>query len=448
MTLDTLAKVMVRCSLCDRERAVKPKKDGEGKLPVGWHAKSPSEPVCETCWAARYIVRAVTIPVGHVVPAEGETVEAAWKAFRDACRQVWRASVRIANWAVTQLTAADGELWKWGGPGEGKMPSKPDIYLYGLGKPWDAWGVDAASASSLLRAAENAYVTDRLAVRLGKRAARSYTSMPYPVRADSVTLSVGENGEPYVHFRLGGRRWTVQLKRGPGWVKAVASHKLLCEEPWRAGEIKIIDKGRDPPAIALVGWLDKKPLGPRADKLLTLQTDKSAFWTAMLQGRDQPWVLNADHIQRQNAKHACKMAGMRHRRHPLWQGMLPPESLRAAIEEYDRRRQRLAEDGKKEKRRPAAAAKDMAALRESWASHHNDTLKTWCNQAVSMLVGWAKRNGVARIVYDDSEQGYMPRFPWSMLREKLEQSCSLHNIDFERRSAGEDAGPARGKRKP
>jgi hypothetical protein len=328
------------------------------------------------------------------------------------------------------------------------MPAKPDVYLYGMGKPWDAWGLDASSAASILRAAESAYVRDRLAVRLGKQSVRSYSSWPYPVVAAGVTLAIGEHGEPYVMARIGGRRWRLQLRRGKDTVRALATHKLLCEEPWRAGEIKIIDKGRDAPHIALVGWLDKRPLGKAADKTLSVRTTAESFWVAALEGRDSPWILNADHIVRQNAKHATKMAGMRHRKHPLWQGMLPPESLRPLLVDYDRRRQRLAEDGKREKRRPAAAAEDMAALREAWAAGLNATLDAWCKQAVSMLVGWATRNGVARLRYDDADQGFLSRFPWSKLRTLLEQACEAHNIQFERVGAAEDAGVARVERKP
>ena len=47
-----------------------------------------------------------------------------------------------------------------------------------------------------------------------------------------------------------------------------------------------------------------------------------------------------------------------------------------------------------------------------------------------MLVGYAVRNKVGELVYDDTFKDYLPKFPWHSLKTKLKYKCEGAGIRF------------------
>ena len=87
------------------------------RAPTGWKRRA-DELYCPGCWAKRYILRAISIPVSG--PLDGD-----WKDLRASLRTMWDASTQASNWMITELYARDVRRGD-----EPKMPSLPRIYLY------------------------------------------------------------------------------------------------------------------------------------------------------------------------------------------------------------------------------------------------------------------------------------------------------------------------------
>lgn len=407
----------MRCNFCDREHATKITKAGNERLPRGW--KRHCERIyCGNCWGERFVLRAVTFPV---VGPVGNT----WEEFRDALRECWQQSTRLVNWTMTELYKRDVRR----APGDAKMPSMPSCYLYPEAREHLPELVPQ-TVVSILNATERKYRSQRYEiVWTGARSlANARFPQPYPVHNQSWSPKFSDDNSPLVSLRLSGGRWTLQLRGGKNYRRQLAAFRKMVSGDAVRGELALYrqranssdhrngTEGRENSnrqhyrvMAKLVAWLPKTVRAkPEKEKTLVVRTDKDCFLYAVIEGREKPWVLNADQVVR-------------------WQ------------REHQRRRSRLSEDTKREKRMPKKTRERAVGSGTRRAAKYRRRIQTFAHEASAQLANFADRSGATSVKYHDSVTDYLPEFPWYEFRDKLRYKLDERNIEFEHASgsAGE-----------
>jgi hypothetical protein len=355
----------------------------------------------------------------------------------------WAESTALANWTARELDRRDVVRL----PGDSKLPPMPEIKptrkggkvrkgLYGAASllfefAGGHWKGAAICASSIIRAVERKYRSERKAiVWSGERApARFRYPYPYPVHATCWEAEY-RGGKPVLLVKLPGVEGKVEIRLRGGaefgrqladFRRVVSGEAKKCQlliTAQRSGschrrttEDKVPGGGQGRLSRITVKLVVDVPAAEaRGGRVLTLCTDPDALWVAELDGR-RAWLVNADHVQRA-----------------------------AAFEDgYKRRLQRQAEDRKAEgrasKRRKRQAKDRLGALAVKFARRR----KSWVQETVSHLVKFCKRQGVAAVLYRDVAHGNVP-LPWLFaLNERLKQCCEAEGIRLHTKSGAEDA---------
>lgn len=393
----TTEKPGIHCVRCNTERKTsRTRKDGL-RLPPSWKWDADDKPVCGDCWRKAYVLRAVTIPVAEPVDA---TKDEMWAALRTA----WEASTTAANVIVQEMLRADFVRL----PSMEKIPPMPKVYAYGNAVHVGFYGMSAASFSALEQAVQKRYRKRRFDV-LWERSERPplyQFPTPYPLRPDSWKAKIDEaGGHPLVKCSFGGRRWTLRLRGGWQFKRLLAAHKKIAEGTAVRVEASLVGlcegKGRNKKITKLlmkmVAWFPREPQRERSGEML-VTTGGDAFCVATIGQRD-PWRLNADHVRR-------------------W------------IAEHEKYRQRMSDDLKFEKRWPKHVREQMLRAQDQRCRRQNHRLKNFIGVASKMIAGYAARNDVALVRWDDTDRSYLPSFPWSSFRESLGYKLDELGIEF------------------
>lgn len=381
------------------------------RLPRGWH-RHGTEALCGDCWGERYMLRAITIPVA--APVEPMT----WPALRPILDDAWTEARRLGNWALRQLALAD-EAQRV--PGERKIPRTPTLYLYGLAAQsydrWTSWAGSKGAANCILRAAEQRYRAERYEVWRGMASLPSYRDdLPYPLDADQWSALIDEAGHLCVTLALPGGRVGLRLRGGAGFRRQRRAVQQCIDGQAIAGEAAIYQRRRasGPPylAVKLALWLPR-PSGTRRDedRVLVVRTGPTALWIAQPSWREEPWRLNADWMRARIAGHAA------------W-------------------RQRRAEDLKHEKRWPERVRAQMVADGETRLQKQQQRLDSFLHESTAALAGFAARNRVSRVIYDERDHSWCEGFAWYMLRQRLAYKLHERRIDLTDGASGEVAAIA------
>jgi hypothetical protein len=397
-TAETVSeRIPIQCARCTRTVQVTPTATGEARLPRAW--KRHADAVwCDRCWHAAYVLRAVTIPVAAPLDVDGSTGEAAsWSALRTALRTSWQGATAIANWAVAQLATADAVRT----PAMPSLPPMPRVYLY-PGARRIAPEVTPTSVAAILRAVEARYRARRYHV-VWRRAEALPTyryPAPYPVHNQAWHAAVTDEGALTVSVPLAGQRWTLRLRGGVRFARLARAVRSLIAGEAVAGELALLQRGTDV-LCKMVLWLPRPAgrEGRAAAGTLVVRTGGDALWTYHVDD-EEPRYLHADQVRR-------------------W------------ILAYDRRRQRLAHDTKAEKRPTKRRGRGIAEARAVWGAKHRARLDSWAHEATAMLAGYAARQHVALVIYDDRDRSYLPRAPWALLRERLRYKLDAVGIALE-----------------
>jgi hypothetical protein len=394
-------------------RCAKSKETKNDRLPNGWK-RMGTEIICGTCWGNAYILRAVTFPIAGPIGIE-------WKELRERLAACWQQSTGMANWAITELAKADVIRAE----NDKKLGPMPYTYLYpGARRRFPA--MTPSSVVSLLHAVEGRYRKARLEVIWWASASlpRYKYPVPYPIHVQNWSARWLSEKErvPIIDMRLGESRIALRLAGGPGVYRQRAAFASLVEgdaigceasiyrQRGASNDNRIGVTEREPGGKArihyrvmckLVMWLPRKQ-ADKGEATMEVKTQKDRFVVATIDGRE-PWVLNADHILR-------------------W------------VKQHRRRLDRIAEDTKYEKRWPKKARAQIADGREAFVQKHHNRIDTFIHQASAALIGYAQRNGVARLRYDDSER-LTSEFPWHALKEKIVYKCDGAGIAFAEEAA-------------
>lgn len=432
----------ITCAGCAKSQASKLTPKGQ-RVPAGWKRREQSV-YCPKCWKQLYRLRAVTFPVAEVL--EGGD----WAAFREALAAAWGQSTRLANWAVTELAKADVQRKA----GDTKLAPMPAIYLYNLWQEHyerDQWTGAAQSAQAIMRSVESKYRRIRLDV-IWRGAAvlpRHRYPVPYPVHNAAWHAAYweyeGTDGHmskvPIVSVPMGGRRWTLRLRSGSGCRRQLKAFRQIVAGEAVSGELALYrvrssngahratarekaPRGgaqvRTRIMVKLVAWLPRQqgpafaippPAGQSIEDalqaiqrygregMLEVRTGSNALFIAFAPGREEPWLLHADHVRRWIARHRRQL-------------------------------ERIADDTKAERRRPRREKRGLLDCLDVLTHRQHCRLDTFCHTAARQLVGWAERSNVLELRYDDRNQGYFTDFPWFKLRQLIADKCDELGLDF------------------
>lgn len=393
---------MIRCDQCHREQEA-------GRLPAGW--KRHADRIwCGPCWQERYCLRTVTIPV--VGPEDGD-----WEALRETLRHCWSEATMLSNWAIRELAKADPGRR----PGDERLAKMPRVYLYGLAREAGMELCDPQSRTSLLTAVERKYRQRRYAARwlCSESLPMFRYPTPYPLHNQSWSIAEQE-GRFVASVRLGGRRLGLLLRGGHEFRRQLAAVRRLIAGEALAGEASIYEVRASGPdhrngldmrspgggqrrpsriMFKMVLWLPKQAVRPR-EGTLYLRTAGDSFWTYHVGLEGEIKHLNADHVRR-------------------W------------IAEHRRRLDRMADDLKYEKRWPKRTRRRMVESQEARIARMKGRMQSFCHEATAMLAKFADRQGVATVVYDDTNQAFADKFPWHAVRELLAYKLDERGIGLE-----------------
>lgn len=391
----------ITCTRCGLTIEAKPTKKGVARLPRGW--KEHNGRWCPNCWRAAWMLRAITFRVAG--PVDGT-----WADLRETLRDCWRNATTVSNWAVRELSRADVVRT----PDLEKLPPMPRVYLY-PGAREIAPDMDPQSVTAVLQAVERKYRERRYDVIWQRKASGpSYRyPAPYPVHNQGWRAELGPDNEALISVRLGGRRWTLRLAGGPGFARQRRAFLRLVAGEAVHGELALypvaasggdhrpgMDDRRQSRLVAkLVMWLPKEEREGRGGVLYVRTTGDSLLVYHTEGG--EPRHLHADQARRWAAEHR-------------------------------RRLQRLSDDTKAEKRKSRRQLRGLQDRREAWARKHRHRMDSLTHEASAAIAGFARRQGVGRVVYDDTDKSYVPEgFPWAELRQKLQYKLAGEGITFE-----------------
>jgi hypothetical protein len=369
------------CTRCGRARPTKPTKVGGLKLPLGWK-RADDNAICGECWNKAYLVRAFTVPVA--APLSGS-----WKELEADLKQMWIQTTAASNWMITECYARDVRR-----NGESKMPPMPRIYLYPEARAKFP-GLPPQTIVSLEQAVQRKYRTERYEVIWTCSASLpSYRyPQPFPQHNQTWSFEFNAQGQAIVSVRIGEKRWDLRLMGGARYARQTAGLKKLVQR----GELAIYRARAGTILCKLVGWLVRPPtargqagtlhVGTAADRLLVALDEKGGC----------VWSENCDHLKR-------------------W------------IAEHNRRLQRLSED-QKAAQRPDPS---FAQRRTQAVEKQHRRVKSAIQEIAAHLADFVVRRKFARVVYDDSDRGFMgERFPYFHLAGQLAMNLDEKGIKFE-----------------
>jgi len=303
--------------------------------------------------------------------------------------------------------------------GDEKLAPQPKTYLY-TGAREVAPELSTSSVVALLHAVEGRYKKARFKTIWLRQASHPVYQypVPLPVHNQGWEAFQTEGGGAAVSVRVGSRRWNLALATKGRRPQFTAWKKILAGEAI-AGELSIIGQrvtrsdhrrnGEDREAgggrkiqhrvmIKMVAWFPKKEAQAK-EGTMYLKTGANYLLAYHIGIDGEPKYLFAEHVKRWRTQHS---------RHVM----------------------RIANDMKYEKRWPTRMRTQIGEMQDTWVHKFRNRIKTFCHETSVMLAKFAERRGVATVVWDDSNQGFIDQFPWYQLKQMLKYKLNERGIEF------------------
>lgn len=383
--MSTLAEPLIQivCSRCAKERGTRAAKTGDHlKLPLGWKRKN-EDPVCRECWNKAYLLRALTFPVA-------EPLSGTWKELEADLKAMWVQSTAASNWMMTECYARDVRR----AGGETKMPPMPRLYLYPEARAKFP-NLPPQSVVSIEQAVQRKYRSNRYKVLWTGGASLPSARYPQPFPQHNQTWSFAFDGEgrPVASVRIGEKRWELRLKGGARYVRQTAGLKKMAER----GELALYKAHDGTILCKLVGWIERPAQRDGLTGTLYVRTAADRLLIAVDQKDERIWTENCDHLKRWIAEHNGSL-------------------------------QRLAEDQKAEQR----PVPSFEQRRTNAVGKQHRRVNSAIQEVAAHVANFAQRRKFAKVVYDDSERGFMgDGFPYFQFAQRLSMNLDERGIEFE-----------------
>jgi hypothetical protein len=400
------------CTACGKTQEGK-----SARLPKGWK-RVGDDVLCAGCKEDRYRLCAVTIPV--VGPLDGN-----WPALREMLRASWSQSTALANWLTTEMYVRDARRQ----PADEKLPKYERPYLYPETARFD---LPSQTRAAMEQAVSGKYRAKRYEVIWTSEASLPNHRYPYPYavpnQAWRARWEIGGDGKsrvPVVELPLAGSDGRVSLRLAGGRDyrrqlsafsqivsgEAVKGECAIYRVRGRAGDGRNGDKtseaGRPVWRVLckMVAYLPRaKKKSHTESRFFALETGSESFLSGILEDREEPWLLHADDFRDQCYQHKRWLA-------------------------------RMADDAKHERRAPKRRRAKAIQQYDARGKKFHDRQRSFVQQTVAAIIGFAARSRVTRLTYDDTLQSYMPSFPYFVFRDRLKLACKDAGIEFEHQTA-------------
>lgn len=360
------------------------------RLPQGWKRKDDLV-FCSECWSARYILRAITLPVVHPIDMD-------WKTLNSELSKMWALTTQASNWISTELYARDVRRGD-----EPKMPPMPPAYLYPeLRKRFP--GLPSSTVASLEHSAQRKYRADRYEViwTCAKSLPTFRYPVPFPIPAQATSVSI-DGDLPFANIRIGESRVRLRLKGGLRFKRQRQAIEQISSGAAVPGEVAIYrhkSESGDEIMLKFVAWLPRSVSSGSnivhpVSGALRVRTGPTELLIAANDKDDVLWRYNGDHLRRWTAEHRTQL-------------------------------QRWSEDQKFEQR-PVPA---FAQRRSDAAAKYNNRMSSACHEIAAQLVNYGSRRRFAQIVYDDTNRAFVPQFPYFRLAALIQEKCDAIGIEF------------------
>lgn len=369
-----------KCSRCGQTAKTE-------RTPSGWKRQGDTT-TCGSCWRESYRLTAAILPLDK---------SAYSPELKAAMQQAWADTTALSNWTLTQLYTRDNHR-----DGRSKLGPMPKSYLYPDARRLFP-RLTPQSVVSILQAVTNKYRAKRYEiVWTGASSLPVYRyPTPFPAHNQSWSVSI-DDGKPTVSVQIGpvrdgdGKRWPLRLKAGrKNFRRQLATIEQIVSGAATPGELALYRDHKGEILCKMVAWVPRQEARETAGVMI-VRTGHGRFLTAQFSrdAGDEAWYLNADHIWR-------------------W------------IHEYDRQRQRLAEDQKAEQR----PIPSFVNHRDQLVSKQRRRMDSAVKECAGQLVGYTVRRKAATMEYDDSER-QQAGFPWFVLKQRIQTLCLEHRIEF------------------
>lgn len=404
----------MQCSICRKSVETKPTAHGE-RIPRGWK-RHAGQVYCGDCWADRYVLRAITIPV---VRPLGEGI--GWPQLREALAEAWSHATAATNWMTTQLFVRDEQRK----PKVEKCPKQPKTYLYPETRQQFP-ELPSQVCAALENSVKAKYAKRRYQVLWTCEASLANARYPQPAIAPNQSWRpsyepAGKDGGDLVPCvsvaLLNGQRFLLQLRGGTEFRRQLGDFKQLVDDTAIKGELAILrqrvngsdhrngGRGRDGGGqqfatrvmVKMVGWFPRKERGDW-DGTLYVHTVRDCFAVALDEKQNKLRVWNGDQVRR-------------------W------------ISEHRRQLQRWSDDQKAENR-PTAS---FQSRREAAVNKYKNRIASFIKETAAQIAGVAKRQRFATVRLDDRDRDYLGdgRFDWSGFRTYLAQRLNQDGVTLE-----------------
>jgi hypothetical protein len=354
----------------------------KSRLPTGWKRHQDTV-YCDTCWRARYLLRAISLPVAS--PSD-----LTWKQLRDALKPLWVATTQACNWMTTELYVRDVRR----GPNDTKLPPMKPVYLYPETRQKFPV-LPSQTAAALEHAVTGKYRSRRYEVLWTARASLpSYSyPTPFPMHNQSWHAMLVED-RPVVNVLLGDGRVDLRLKSGSQFHRQMVAYRQLARGEAVPGELAIYQAG-DALMVKMVAWLPRPEAAARRSGTLYVHTTKDHLLTAVNFKDERLWNYNGDHLRRWQAEHRRKL-------------------------------DRWAEDAKYEN----LPVPSFADRRERAVTKNRHRMQSATHEIAAQLAGYAARRRFATVEYDDHERAFCAQFPWARLASLVAEKLDALGIAF------------------
>lgn len=323
------------------------------------------------------MIRTICIPAA-------ECISHTKSEFYAALRKSLDMSCKIANIATTHCLKQDDLT----------QDKAPKLYTYPQCKAIPEQSGASFVVASVCRAVEKSYKEDRWQVRHGRRSARSYRSMPWPMLNNESTSTFWlDDASEFLtlEVRLLGDRYKVRLAGGSNYRDQNRALRA-CMSAMTIKDSKVwIDRSHK----CIFGIAVDMPTKPKQPEELQVTISSGIdYLAAMTIPRLQhPFTINADDVK-------------------LWK----VESIR--------RNQRW-----RQARKQGVNRRRLRESSRAFAEKMQRRLKSKTHEIASKLVEKAARVKATSVVIDFTIKSYLQEFPWYDLAIKIKYKAIMAGID-------------------
>lgn len=339
-----------------------------------------------------------------VVPIVGPE-DATWQELREALRTSFAETTRCANWMLTELYLKDVKRT----PEMATLSPMPKTYLYPEARAQFP-NLAPTSVSSLEREVTRKYRARRYETVWLQSA--SLPVMHYPVGLPIPSQRwrlLNKDQTWFFSCRIGDRRFLLRLRGGHHFYRQREVIERVAKGELRGGA-GVLYQIAARPGDHRSEVQPQKRLMLRLPVEMPIKTKEAAEEKTMLVKTTPDALIHA----------TCgKLNWIEHNDH-----------IRRGIHAAERQQQRLSDDLKAERRRPKRAREGIVQRMGEVAARRGLQVRSWLHEAAAHLIGYAARQHITSIEYDDSDRTFCAKFPWYELKQRIAEKCEVAGIQF------------------